>query len=303
MNKRWTSKNIEDQTGKVSIVTGANSGIGYETARALLGKGAIVIMACRNPERGNKATQKLQEEFPQGQIDFMQLDLSDLSSVKTFASQFNNKHDKLDLLVNNAGVMVPPFTRTADGFELQFGTNHLGHFALTALLLEALKKSEQARVVNVSSMAHHMGQIDFNDLNYQKKRYSPWKAYGQSKLANLLFTLELQKRFTKNNLKIEAMSAHPGWTATNLQQNAFSARLFNPVFAQNTEWGALPTLYAATGPEAKGGDYFGPSGIFEIKGYPKKVGSAKKALDQEVASKLWQVSEELTGVQFSDLPA
>ncbi len=297
---KWTTDNMPDQTGRIAVVTGANSGIGYDAARALALKGATVILACRSKERGNAAVQQLLREHSEAKAEFMQLDLADLASVRRFTSEFTNRYDKLDLLINNAGIMMLPFGKTADGFELQFGINHLGHFALTGLLLEFLTKTPGARIVNVSSNGHRMGQIDFENLNSEKS-YSRQGAYCQSKLANLLFTYELQRRFEAAGVDTIATAAHPGWTATNLQAHTWYFRLLNPLVAQKSEMGALPTLYAAVGSDVQGGDYCGPDGWQEFRGHPTKVQSSERSYDTAVAARLWTVSEELTGVAFTGL--
>jgi NAD(P)-dependent dehydrogenase (short-subunit alcohol dehydrogenase family) len=286
-----------DMTGKVAIVTGANSGIGYEMARALTRKGATVILACRNKDKGEAAVRQIRHEYPEAKAELMQLDLSDLASVRRFADEFTGRHDKLDLLINNAGIMMTPFGKTADGFESQFGTNHLGHFALTGLLLNLIIRTPHARVVTVSSPGHRFGKIDFDNLNAEQD-YKRQGAYGQSKLANLLFTYELQRRFEVAGVATIAAAAHPGWTATNLQAHTWFFRMLNPFLAQKPEMGALPTLYAATAPDVGGGEYYGPDGWQEFRGYPTKVQSSDSSHDTAVAAKLWTVSEELTGVQY-----
>ncbi len=294
----WTIENIPRQRDRVAIVTGANSGIGYETARALAHKGATVVMACRNPGKGQEALDRIVGEKPDGPVELMPLDLSSLDSVRAFATAFEERFERLDMLINNAGVMVPPYGITAEGFETQFGTNHLGHFALTGLLLPLLEVTDDARVVNVSSMAHKAGRIDFEDLN-SEQGYRPWRAYGQSKLANLLFTVELNRRSKGDS--VLATTAHPGWTATNLQASSFMGRVGNGLFAMRPPDGALPTLRAATDPEVEAGDYYGPGGLLEMRGPPVKVVPSNAARDEAVARKLWNVSEALTGVSY--LPA
>ncbi len=291
----WTHTDIPDQTDKIAIVTGANSGIGYETAKSLAARGATVVMACRNPEKGQVALEALLDDQPEAKVVLMSLDLGSLGSIRAFAAAVADRYDHLDLLINNAGVMVPPKGLTADGFETQLGTNHLGHFALTGLLLPLLEAADSPRVVNVSSMAHKFGTIDFEDLQ-SEDRYRPWAAYGQSKLANLLFTTELNRR--ANGSGVVATSAHPGWTATNLQGGSAMMRIGNSLFAQRPPDGALPTLRAATDPDAEAGDYFGPGGLFEIKGPPTKVATSDAAKDEAVALRLWTLSEELTGVKY-----
>ncbi len=300
MTSNWTADNIPDLSGKIAIVTGANSGIGYEMARALLRKGATVILACRNKNKGEAAMQQIRGQYPEAKAKLMQLDLSDLASVRRFAGEFNGHYDRLDLLINNAGIMMPPLGKTADGFEVQFGVNHLGHFALTGLLLDLITRTPKSRVVTVSSSGHRMGKIDFDNLNAEQS-YSKQGAYGQSKLANLLFTYELQRRFEAAGVDTIAAAAHPGWTATNLQAHAWFFRLLNPLVAQQPEMGALPTLYAAIAPEVQGGDYYGPGGWQEFRGYPVKVQSNDRSHDTAVAAKLWTVSEELTGMQYQQL--
>jgi NAD(P)-dependent dehydrogenase (short-subunit alcohol dehydrogenase family) len=295
-NNHWTAKDIPDQSGKVAIVTGANSGIGYDTARELAKKNATVIMACRNTEKGEAAARLIINDYPQAMVIVKQLDLSDLESVRRFAENFRAGYDHLDMLINNAGVMAIPYGKTADGFERQFGTNHLGHFALTGLLLDPLLNTGNSRVVTVSSTGHRAGRINFEDLNCEES-YSKWIAYAQSKLANLLFAYELQRRLDAVGSTAISVAAHPGYTATNLQSGTFF-KFLNPIFGQEQEMGALPTLYAATSPDVNGGDYIGPDGFMEQRGYPKKVRSNGSSHNEANARKLWQVSEEMTGVRF-----
>lgn len=305
-NNKWTAADIPDQTGKTAVVTGANSGLGYETVRGLARKNANIIMACRNQEKGQAALDKVQTEFPQVSLEFMPLDLSDLASVKKFAQAYTEKHETLDLLINNAGVMALPYQKTADGFEMQFGTNHLGHFALTGLLLEPLLNTPDARVVTVSSGLHRSGEMDFDDLNWEKS-YSKWGAYGRSKLANLLFTYELERKLKASKQNVISVAAHPGYAATNLQSSGGSAiqrfgmSVMNKLLAQSAEMGALPQLYAATAPDVVGGDYYGPKGMQESRGYPVKVESNDKSHNIEDAVRLWAVSEEMTGVEYAQL--
>lgn len=296
---QWNVKNIVDQSGKVTIVTGANSGIGFDTAKALAAKGATTILACRSKSKADNAGGSILAEYPEAKVVIMELDLSDLTSVKKFSDDFVAEFERLDYLINNAGVMVPPYSKTKDGFELQFGTNHLGHFALTGHLLPLLLKTPKSRIVTVSSVAHKSGKISFDDYNWEKRRYIKWSAYGQSKVANLFFTYELQRKLEVAGVETIAVAAHPGWTATNLQQHTTTASFLNRFFAQPQEMGALPTLYAAASPEVKGGEYFGPCGFMEMRGFPKKVGSNKYSHDREVASRLWDLSEKLTGVTYS----
>ena len=294
----WTTGNIPDQTGKTAIVTGANSGIGFETARILAEKGAAVILAVRRLEKGETAAEKIRAEFAEADLALMKLDLADLQSVAEFAAKFGKNYSRLDLLINNAGVMIPPYTMTNDGFELQFGTNHLGHFALTGRLLNLILQTENARVVSVSSLAHSQGNLNFDDLNWEKRTYNSWSAYGDSKLANLYFTYELQRRFAANNVGAIAVAAHPGGTNTDLSRHSLLAGFFINIFGQSAESGALPTLRAATDKTVAGGEYYGPGGLMEIWGNPVKVDSSKLSKDEAVAAELWRISEELTGVNF-----
>jgi NAD(P)-dependent dehydrogenase (short-subunit alcohol dehydrogenase family) len=282
---------MPDMTGRSVIVTGANSGIGRAAAAALATAGARVVLAVRALDKGRAAAAEMT-----GDTDVRRLDLASLDSIREFAAAWQGD---IDLLINNAGVMNPPLTRTADGFELQFGTNHLGHFALTNLLLEHVT----GRVVTVSSAGHRLGGIDFEDLNWERKPYNGWRAYGQSKLANLLFTAELQRRLSANGSAVLATAAHPGYASTNLQFHS-QRRLFdvmgtvgNRLLAQDEEGGALPTLYAAVA-DVPGDSLAGPGGFMELRGAPKLVGRSGAAKNTEVAQRLWEVSEELTGVRF-----
>jgi NAD(P)-dependent dehydrogenase (short-subunit alcohol dehydrogenase family) len=303
----WTVDKIPSQRGRTVIVTGANSGIGFHTARVLAEKGAHVILACRDDKRAADAVARIRAKAPSASVESMSLDLSSLASVRAFARDFLARGVALDLLINNAGVMAPSERRTtADGFELQIGTNHLGHFALTSLLFPALAKSRGARVVNVASLAHRSARIRFDDLQ-SDKRYSAWGAYGQSKLANLLFTLELQKRATAAGLDLLVVAAHPGFSATSLQQNGFnlakptlSGRFLvkvTPYFSQSDEAGAWPTLLAATGAVAPNG-YYGPTRMFETLGAPDAARKSRRAQDDVAAAELWRRSEEAIGATF-----
>lgn len=297
MGDGWDASRVPDQTGRIAIVTGANSGLGLVTARELARRGALVVLACRNLEKGRAAQAEC--AAPGAAPELEELDLASLASVRSFAERFRSKHESLDLLINNAGVMAPPRRRTADGFELQFGTNHLGHFLLTNLLVDLMEGREDARVVTLSSNAHKFGRIAFDNLNGDR-RYFRWRAYGQSKLANLLFALELDRRLRARGSTVKSLAAHPGYAATNLQSAA--APLFdrlvmqvgNAVIAQNDEMGALPVLFAATEPGLEGGTYVGPDGLAEQRGHPKVVSPNAAARDEEVARRLWEVSEELT---------
>jgi NAD(P)-dependent dehydrogenase (short-subunit alcohol dehydrogenase family) len=287
----FTTADIPDMTGRSVIVTGANSGIGRAAARALAATGARVVLAVRSVDKGRAAAATMP-----GETEVRALDLASLASVREFAAAWEGE---IDLLINNAGVMVPPLTRTAEGFELQFGTNHLGHFALTNLLLEHVT----GRVVTVSSTGHRFGSIDFDDLNWERKPYKAWRAYGQSKLANLLFTAELQRRLTAAGSAVLATAAHPGYAATNLQFHSqrrsmdLISAIGNRLFGQDEDGGALPTLYAAIA-DIPGNSFAGPRGFMQQRGAPKLVERSAAAQDMDVARRLWDVSEELTGVRF-----
>jgi NAD(P)-dependent dehydrogenase (short-subunit alcohol dehydrogenase family) len=295
--KAWTASEIPDQTGRMAVVTGASSGIGLETAAALAAHGATVILACRNARKAEAAVQQIRGVSASCAVQQMQLDLASLASIERFATELRAAHDHLDLLINNAGVMMPPLGRTEDGLELQLGCNHLGHFALTGRVLDLLQATPGARVVTVSSIAHRTGRIDLDNLNAEKG-YDRMAAYGQSKLANLLFTFELQRRLTRSGSELIALAAHPGWTATDLQRHTWLFRVLNPLLAQTPARGALPTLRAAVDPDARGGDYFGPRGLLELRGAPVRVGTTAAARNEALAGRLWQASEELTGVRF-----
>jgi NAD(P)-dependent dehydrogenase (short-subunit alcohol dehydrogenase family) len=308
----WTATDIPDQTGRVALVTGANSGLGFQTARRLAARGATVMMGCRDAEKAAGAIASIRAENPSASVELLPLDLADLAAVRKGADDALARHDRLDVLVNNAGVMALPYRTTADGFEMQLGTNHLGHFALTGHLIDRLLDTEGSRIVNVSSQAHRTGKMRWDDLQW-RKGYRKWLAYGQSKLANLLFTRELQRRLSANGASTLAAAAHPGYAATHLQtagpEMAGSSimrrlnALANSVFAQSDEMGALPQLYAATAPHVAGGDYFGPDGIGQSRGHPKRVGMTARARSDADARRLWQVSEDLTGVTYPSLPA
>jgi NAD(P)-dependent dehydrogenase (short-subunit alcohol dehydrogenase family) len=293
---RWTASDMPSLQGRTVVVTGANSGLGLIAARAFGRAGARVVLAVRNAEKGAAAAATVP-----GNAEVRALDLSDLAAVRAFAEDWDGD---LDILVNNAGVMAVPQQRTKDGFELQIGTNHLGHFALTNLLLPAITD----RVVTISSFAHRTGKIRLDDLNFEHGRYGRWTAYGQSKLANLLFTRELQRRLTAAGAPVRALAAHPGYASTNLQSHTGSGlqsalmAVTNRVVAQSAEMGALPVLYAAT-QDLPGDTYVGPGGLHEMRGHPAIAGRAKAALDEATARRLWEVSEELTGVRFPLVPA
>jgi NAD(P)-dependent dehydrogenase (short-subunit alcohol dehydrogenase family) len=297
----WNFRDIPDQSGRLAIVTGANSGLGLVTARELARAGARVVMACRNLDKGHSAVEAIRADAPDAEVQLDELDLASLASVRDFAERFRATHDGLDLLINNAGVMGTPRRRTADGFELQFGTNHLGHFALTTALLDAMEGRDDARVVTLSSTAHKMGRINFDNLNGDR-HYFRWNAYGQSKLANLLFALELDRRLRASGSTVKSLAAHPGYAATNLQSAGpplFDRLVMvasNALIAQSDEMGALPTLYAATQPGLEGGTYVGPDSFREQRGHPTIVQPNGRARDPDTARRLWDVSERMTAV-------
>jgi len=298
--RRWTLADIPDQSGRTILVTGANSGLGFHTAQELARKGARVLMACRNPARAEDALQRVKEAVPGGHAELVALDLASLASVEEAAKDVAHRTSSLDVVVNNAGIMAVGKSTTADGFESQLGTNHLGHFAMTGRLLPLLLAAEHPRVVTVSSYAHKIGKIDFHDL-MGDKRYGRWSAYAQSKLANLLFTAELDRRYGD---RLTAVAAHPGYASTHLQEGQGQAffellmKVGNRLFAQSDAMGAWPSLRAATDPDARGDDYYGPHALMELRGNPVKVGRVPAAKDVAVARHLWAVSEELTGVVY-----
>ena len=308
MSGKWTTDRIPDQTGRLAIVTGANSGLGLVTARELARKGARVVLACRSTAKGDAARRSIEDVAPSAELVVEKLDLASLDSVRSFAERMRADHDALDLLINNAGVMATPRRQTADGFELQFGTNHLGHFALTGLLIDRLEGREESRVVTMSSAMHKVGRIAFDNLGGER-RYFRWRAYGQSKLANLLFALELDRRLRAAGSATRSLAAHPGWSATNLQHTGpgkldeLLMAVPNHLIAQSDEMGALPTLYAATEPGVEGGTYVGPDGLGEQRGHPEPVKPSSAARDEQVARRLWEVSEEMTGVRFEQAAA
>ena len=305
MSEIWNDKNIPDLTGKVIIVTGANSGIGFESAREFTRKGATTILACRNMEKAQAALEKIQVEIPNSKAVIMCLDLASLQSIHEFAESFKARYERLDVLLNNAGIMMVPFAETEDGFESQLGTNHLGHFTLTGLLIDILERTPGSRVVNISSGGHRFGIMDFDNLTYREgKGYSRIGAYGRSKLSNLLFTYELKRRLEANGCNPIAVAAHPGLSETHLADHFWGGRLkrlshvFMKFGAQSAAMGALPGIRAAVDPGVKGGQYYGPDGPRERKGYPVPVQSNLASHDEADAKRLWQVSEELTGVRY-----
>ena len=301
MSASWTAADVPDQSGRVAIVTGANSGLGYDTAAVLAEKGAQVVLAVRNLDKGNEAADRIKKSSPNAVVSTQELDLTSLDNVRKAADELRAAHPRIDLLINNAGVMyVPTRETTNDGFEMQFGTNHLGHFALTGQLLDNILPVEGSRVVTISSVGHRiLARIHFEDPHLERK-YNRVEAYGQSKLANLLFTYELQRRLKANGSPTVALAAHPGFSDTELMRYLPS---FIPDFlwrmaTQPAEKGALPTLRAATDPGAQGGQYYGPDGIGEVKGNPKVVASSAQSHNEDIQRRLWTMSEELTGVTY-----
>lgn len=306
---KWTAKQIPSQAGKTVLVTGANSGIGYEAALELARHGAHVLLGCRNDAKGQAALESMLREAPGASAEVVPLDMASLASIRTFTARFLERGIALDLLINNAGVMaLPKRETTEDGFERQFGTNHLGHFALTGLLMPALLAAQAPRVITVASLAHRTGKIDFDDLQ-RERRYEGWDAYNASKLANILFAKELDRRARAAHSRLLSLAVHPGVSTTNIFANgpgemslkAILVKVLAPVLMQNEEAGALPTLYAATSLAARGGEYIGPDGFQELKGSPVVVQPRPQALNVAVGERLWTVSEQLTGVTYPTL--
>jgi NAD(P)-dependent dehydrogenase (short-subunit alcohol dehydrogenase family) len=297
MSARWTTDDVPGQGGRLAVVTGANTGLGFETAQVLAARGASVVLAVRNVEKGKQAAARIAAAAPGATVTVQELDLSSLDSVRAAAAELRAGHPRIDLLICNAGVMYPPKQTTDDGFELQFGTNHLGHFALTGLLLERMLPVPGSRVVTVSSVGHRIqARINFDDLQWERS-YSRVRAYGQSKLANLMFTYELQRRLSGAGTTI-AVAAHPGFAATELMRHTPVAAVVTPLFSQDAAMGALPVLRAATDPSVLGGQYYGPGGFLGLRGYPELAASSRRSHDEAVQRRLWAVSEELTGVTF-----
>jgi NAD(P)-dependent dehydrogenase (short-subunit alcohol dehydrogenase family) len=301
--QRWTAEDIPAQQGRVAVVTGANTGLGLETAKVLAARGATVVLAVRDAAKGAAAARAVSAAATGAEVTVQSLDLSSLDSVRAAAAELLDRWERIDLLINNAGVMWTPKGTTADGFELQFGTNHLGHFALTGLLVDRLRETEGSRIVTVSSVGHRLrADIHFDDLQWER-RYDRIAAYGQSKLANLLFTYELQRRLAAAGGPTVALAAHPGGSNTELVRNSpapvrVANRIFSPLYSQSAAQGALPTLRAATDRAAEGGTYYGPDGFQELRGHPVVVASSDRSHDRDVQRRLWAVSEELTGVSF-----
>lgn len=306
---KWTAQDMPDQAGRVILITGANSGLGFETTRAFARKNATVVMACRNLQKAQSAHDAVIAETPNARLDLMELNLADLESVKAFADAFRAKYNRLDILYNNAGVMALPYSKTVQGFEMQFGTNHLGHFALTGHLLDMILATDNSRVVTVTSNAHVFGRMNFDDINHERN-YERWQAYGQAKLANALFAEELARRLKAIGSNTKSLAAHPGLAQTQLQVNMADNtgtrfdRIFSTlgmdIMSQSQEMGALPQLYAGTMPDANNGDYYAPT-IAGIRGWPQKRKLAKHAYDETSARRLWEVSEEMTGIRYEAL--
>lgn len=307
---KWTPAALPDLTGRTVLVTGANSGIGFEAARVFARKGAQLVLGCRDLRKGEAAAQRIRAESPAARLSLLALDLASLAALRRGVEQFADAHARLDVLCNNAGVMATPHTLTADGFEMQLGVNHFGHFALTGLLLERLLETPASRVVTVSSNMHHIGRIRFEDLDGLRS-YHKWEAYSQSKLANLLFAFELQRRLRARSAAALSVACHPGYANTNLQQvgptlhgsrlGVAFYRVANALFAQSAEKGAWATLYAATAADVRGGEYIGPGGVGELAGVPKKVEPSRASRDEDAARRLWQLSVERTGVDYGAL--
>jgi NAD(P)-dependent dehydrogenase (short-subunit alcohol dehydrogenase family) len=304
---KWSASDIPDQSERTFLITGANSGLGLHTARALVARGARVLMACRNPERGEAAAIEV-AQAGDGRAELIVLDLTELTSVRQAAQEARERTgDRLDVLINNAGVMATPLRRTAEGFEWQLAANHLGHAVLTWLLMPALRNSPGARVVSVSSLMHQRGGLDLADLNFERRDYKPWVAYYQSKIANLLFAFELDRRARAAGLDLLSVAAHPGLSNTQLTSNMIRSRgseriaeifgLLGGLYAQPAQAGALPQLFAATAPGVAGGEFYGPSGFRELRGHPKRVRASKQANDPGSAARLWQLTADLTKVE------
>jgi len=300
---KWSESDVPDQSGRVAVVTGSNTGLGLDTARVLARRGAQVVLAVRNADKGNAAAEQIRQSVPKAQVTVQQLDLGSLDAVRTASAELRAAHPRVDLLINNAAVAFPPKTTTPDGFELQFATNHLGHFALTGLLLESMLGVDGARIVVVASLDHKLGgAIHFDDLQWER-RYSGALAYAQSKLANLMFCYELHRRLSRSGAPLIAVTAHPGYTKSDLFRNMAKPvqammKFSDRFIGQDPAKGALPQLYAATMPDVRGGQYWGPDGFLEMAGHPTLVRSSKKSYDLQAQQRLWTVSEELTGVTY-----
>lgn len=294
----WRPDMIPDLTGKTILVTGANSGIGLEAVKLFAAKGAEVIMACRNLGKAEDAALEVRQVAAGAKLVILPLDLADLASIRDFAATVKGKFSKIDVLLNNAGLMAPPLQRTKDGFEMQFGTNHLGHFALTGQLLELLEAAPEPRVVQVSSVMHRIGKFFWDNLNAEKG-YSRWPFYGQSKLANLVYARDLNRRLQEAGSKVKAYAVHPGYSSTHLQDTVIGGQIFNKVMAQPASMGCLPSVMAATSDAVEAGGYYGPNGrILELRGYPARAFARRISANQDVAQRLWDASESLTGVRY-----
>lgn len=296
--ENWNESNIPDQSGKVFVVTGTTSGLGEETARVLSRKNATVIMAARNIDKAESVANEIHAENKNAKIDIEELDLTSLESISSFSQSITKKYKTLDCLINNAGIMACPYSKTKDGFEIQMGTNHLGHFALTGQLISLLKKTPNSRIINVSSIAHLSGNIDFDDLNWEKRKYRTWSAYSDSKLANLYFTYELSRKLKQTTGNPQVVASHPGYTDTKLQRHSTIWKILNKIAAQKASIGALGGIRAATDLKAESGDYFGSPSMGGTRGYPVLVKSNELSYNTDNAKKLWKLSEELTGVIY-----
>jgi len=294
----WNTQNIADQTNRTILITGATSGLGKEASKILSEKNAKIIMAVRNTKKAENVAEEIKKQHPDAQLDIREMDLSSLQSVRDFAESVKSDYARIDVLINNAGIMACPFDTTDDNIEIQMGTNHLGHFALTGLLMPLLQKAKNGRIVATSSIGHKMGKIDFEDINWEKRKYKPSQAYADSKMANLYFTYELARKLRNEKSDIKVTAAHPGWTKTNLQKHSWYMRMLNPLFSQGPDQGVLPTLRAAFDPNANSGDYFGPSRFFEMHGSPILVKSNELSHSLEAAKKLWEVSAQMTNIKF-----
>ncbi len=298
MSYNWTEKDIPDLMGKVIVVTGANKGLGYETTRILNANKADVIMACRSIEKGKRALDKIRSLNRNTHISLMRLDLSDMKSIRSFAEEYIRRFDRLDILINNAGVILTRYSRTKDGLEMQFGTNHIGHFLLTGLLIDRLTSTERSRVVTVSSLSHKWGRLNLDDLNWERRKYSTIRAYGDSKISNLYFAYELNRMLSKKGYSTMSLASHPGWAATSPLSDDFLSRWGSKIVAQRVEKSALTTLYAGLSDEVSGGDFIGPSGLLQIRGYPKKVMSNDISYDENIARCLWEKSEQICDMKW-----
>ena len=297
--KNWTLAEMPRLDDKIAIVTGANRGLGLEISAGLAGAGATVVMACRDPRKAQAGAAEVRRRVPQAKLELMPLDLADLASVRQFAQDFKARFTRLDILCNNGSAIMVPLGKTRDGFETHIGTNHLGHFALTGLLLDRLQATPGSRVVNTASMAHRLTKgLKLDDLHFERRPYKEMDAYGQSKLASLLYTFELDRRLRQSGSAVTAVAAHPGWSNTNPDQGSALMRWANSFMAQPAAMGALPSLYAAAAPGVQGGEYFGPGGFKELRGYPAKVGSSDESRDPQLAAALWTRSEQLTGAKY-----